>query len=111
MLQVGQTDVPECTERADVVAWGYNDHLPDGNLSAVSVQLDTDHTCDGETMYVTLIRENGSTYPAKLVTLTQAQSRYKVIVGPPEGPGAIIPAADVAGVRIGIDQGLTDWTF
>lgn len=109
VLQVGQADVPTCTETADIVAWHYNDHLDGGPISGVAVELQDGHTCGPqENLYVTLLGAGGDAVtpgsPVGGVPLVAGQNSYTVNFPTPWPSGS-----DITGVRIGIDQGHANW--
>lgn len=107
VLQVGQTDDLECSDFANVVAWGYNDNTEGGPISNASVQLAADHTCDGYAIFVTLLREDGSKLAGTSVLVDDANldtsanaddSTYRV-------PFPTSPRGDeIHGVRLAISQ-------
>jgi hypothetical protein len=109
-LQFGETASGEliCTENADVVAWFYNDHLAGGPVNGASIQLDADHTCEGDRLYLTVVGEQGNILANSSVVIGSSRT---VTVGIPNAAAlndaslSNISSADVYGVRIGIDQG------
>jgi hypothetical protein len=109
-LQFGETAASEliCTENADVVAWFYNDHLAGGPVNGASIQLDENHDCDGDRLYLTVVDQDDNILANSSVVIGESRN---VTVGIPnaaaltDGSLSNISSADVYGVRIGIDQG------
>ena len=116
-LQAGQTAEGEleCTENAEIVAWFFNDHLVPATVSGAVIELDEDHTCEGDRLYLTLLDDEDGVLVAAASADGQGVpigSGSSVTIGIPDHtflgdaslPGGI-PASDVYGVQIGIDQG------
>ena len=110
-LQVGQTAEGEleCTENADITAWYYNDHIDPGTVSGATIVLDDDHTCAGDRLYLSVLDADGDTIATESKVLGADRT---IQIGLPNNSFLVdadqsgaIPAADVYGARIAIDQG------
>jgi hypothetical protein len=128
-LQVGQTadGALECADNAEIVAWMYNDL--NGSVDGARVRLstddvDTDHTCDGDRLYVTPLNQagtilaniGGGAYSTGSILVDDANyhagtDSYLVIFGTTTaytGHNASVHPVDggsLYGARVGIDQG------
>jgi hypothetical protein len=60
-LQVGQTNDLECADSAQIIEWGYNDHLATPNVVNVRVQLNGAN-CAGQSISVLPLKADGTQF-------------------------------------------------
>lgn len=106
-LQVGQTSDLECATSAEVVEWGYNDHLATPNVVNARVQLNGAQ-CAGMAIHVVALDAdgsatvaNGANYRASGRIPSQAEGTQFVRVDFNQP----VPAEQLKSVRISIDGG------
>lgn len=113
-LQAGDDDTLECMDEANVAAWGYND-TDDTILEYVDVVTVGEDCDNGEVLHLILLEDDRSqldpggrgdsvNHPTKPYADLDGSGRYRFTFSG-------VNVEDVEGVRIGVDQGHTDYAY
>lgn len=101
-LQVGQTNDLECATSAEVVEWGYNDHLATPNVVNAKVAL-SGANCDGYALTVLPLKADGTQYGPRASGRIPSQPAGKQTVRLTfDNP---MDAEQLKSVRISVDPG------
>jgi hypothetical protein len=109
-LQVGQTSDLECATSAEIIEWGYNDHLATPDVVNARVQLNG-ADCSGMAIHVVALNPDGTAtdgpagnFRASGRIPAQAAGTQTVRVNFNQP----VPAEQLKSVRISIDGGYTN---
>lgn len=101
-LQVGQTSELECAKSAEIIEWGYNDHLATPNVVDVRVEL-RGADCAGQAINVLPLKADGTQYGPRAAGRIPDQPRgvqtVRVQFDTP------MNAEELKSVRVSIDPG------
>ena len=103
-LQVGQTNDLECADSAQIIEWGYNDHLATPNVVNVRVQLNGAN-CAGQSINVLPLKADGTQFGPRAAGRIPAQApgtqTVRVSFDSP------MDAEQLKSVRVSVDPGYT----
>lgn len=112
-LQVGQTNDLECATSAEIIEWGWNDHLAGGDVDTARVQLNGAQ-CSDQAVGVIWVREDGSAYDGPAGNY-RAHARVKP---QPAGTQYVrvtfnqpVPAAALDNVRVYVEPGYSGLAY
>lgn len=111
-LQAGEDRDLECLDEANVAAWGYDDTHATA-LVYVDIVTVGENCTNDEVMHLILLNSSGSQLargnsannPTKDYADLDGTARYRFDFSPS------VDVQDVYGVRIGVDQGHTDYSY
>lgn len=107
-LQAGEAVDLDCLEEANVAAWGYHDAPGDVETRYATIDLVGNGCADGEHMHVILLDSNQE-------ELARATNSPQLIAGVGDEKiqfdFADVHPKDVDGIRIGVDQGHSDYEY